>query len=244
MPPSLSLIETEASHLIGRMPETRRRALQDALVSLCETHWYNIRGPQPLTNLAQTLWLITPPLADLFIDLYARGDARLAEIVPQHTLARGLALLVLAEIEHGNEAGVHLAHEPMVAFETSAPPDTLLERITALLHGTLEPPLIHVHDKHGALWRALAEIAVYTRRLDLPAVLAVIRLLAAPVDPYATMPDAELDGLRHAVAAVGIRFLAIEEAHIRFAQHEHEHDPVRARELGEMLLELRQQWLE
>jgi len=243
MEPSLSLIETEARHIIGRMPEERRYQLQTALLALCEMRWHELRGTQPLTHLAQTLWSITPASADLLIDLYASGDVRLEEIVPAHSLTRGLALLVMAEIERGNEAAVHFAHEPMMAFETSLPTAELLERICALLHGTLEPPLIHPHDKHGALWHALAVIAAQTRRLDLPAILAVVQLLAKPDDPHITLPDADLDALRHAVAQTGIRFLAIEDDHIRFVQHEHEHDPVRTRQVGEMLLELRQKWL-
>jgi len=243
MEPSLSLIETEARQLIGRMPEQRRNQLQIALLELCETHWRELRGMQPLTHLAQTLWSITPVSTDLFIDLYAKGDARLGEIVPEHSLTRGLALLVMAEIERGNEAAVHIAHEPMMAFESAAPTPELLERICALLHGTLEPPLIHPHDKHGALWHALAVIAAQTRRLDLPAIRAIVHLLAKPDDPHIMLPDADLDVLRHAVAQIGIRFLAIDDDHIRFAQHEHEHDPVRTRQVGEMLLELRQKWL-
>jgi len=243
MSPSLSLIENEAQHVIGRIPESRRRSLQNAVVSLCESHWQYLRGSQPLARLAQTLWSISPPLADLFIDLYAGGDSRVGDIVPEHTLVRGLALLVMAEIECGNEAGVHIAHEAMMSFDTAAVPLDLLERIRALLHGSLEPPLIHPRDRHGVLWRALAEMAAKIRRLDLPAMLAVIRLLAEPDEPRAKLPDADLDALRHAVAQTGIRFLAFEDDRIRFAQHEHEHDPIRARQVGELLLELRQLWL-
>lgn len=243
MPPSLSLIETEAQHLIGRMPESRRREMQAALVECCENHWYHIRGTQPLTALAQTLWSITPPLADLFLDLYTQGDTQVFEILPEHSLPRGLALVVFAEIERGNEAGVHIAHEPMMAFETTAPPAEWLARVSALLHGTLTPPLIHPQDRHGALWRALAEMAAQIRRLDLPAMLAVIRLLTTPTDPHVTLPDADLDVLRHAVAHTGIQFLSVDEDHIRYAQHAHLHDDVRARQLGEVLLDLRQLWL-
>jgi hypothetical protein len=244
MPPSLSLIETEARQLIRRMPESRQRALQAALMQLCEDHWRSIRGKQPLTRLAQTLWAITPPLTDLFIDLYAKVDTRLLEMLPEPVFTRGLALLVLTEIERGNEAAVHLAHEPMMAFESMPPSTDWLVRNSALLRGTLEPPLIHPHDKHGVLWRALAAIAAQTRRLDLPAIREVIRLLSESVDPHAMLPDADLDSLRHAVAQAGIRFLAVEDDHIRFSQHEREHEPVRTRQVGELLQELRQRWLD
>lgn len=239
---SLSFIETEAHQLVRRLPESRRLTQQAALVELCETHWRSIRGPQPDTPLAQSLWTVTPPLADLLMDLYARGDAQLVDLSPGKDLARGLALLVLAEIERGNEAGVHIAHEPMMAFDTIPPPIALLERITALLQGRLEPPLLHRHDKHhNSMWKALAVIAAHTRRLDLPAVLEVIRLLTVSADQTAS--DAALEKLRHEVAEVGIRFLHIDDDHVHFEQHGHAHKPIRARRLGEMLFEVRQMWL-
>ncbi|NIQ11099.1 MAG: hypothetical protein GWO23_16160, partial [Gammaproteobacteria bacterium] len=97
--------------------------------------------------LARALWSVTPPLVDLLLDLYAENDARLNEFFSPGHLSRGLALLVMAEIERGNEAGVHIAHEPMMAFEGASPPAALLERIADLLRGTLEPPLLHRHDK-------------------------------------------------------------------------------------------------
>lgn len=174
------------------------------------------------------------------MDLHAGGDARLEELLPGHRLASGLALLVLAEVERGNEAGVHIAHEPMVAFETVSPPTSWLERITALLRGTLEPPRLHPHDKqHDAMWKALAVIAAHTRRLDLSAVLEVIRLLT--VSPAVT--DVTLDRLRDELAEVGIRFLDLADDHVHFELHGHPHKPVRVRRLGEMLLEIRQAWL-
>lgn len=243
MSPSLSLIQNEATQLLGHMPESRRRDLQDQIIILCEQHWLILRGSQPLTQLAQTLWSITPPLLDLLIDLYINGDAWLLDLLPGQSLTRGLALLVVAEIERGNEAGVHLVHEPMMAFESSGPDSEWLARNNALFHGRIVPPLIHPHDRHGVLWRALALIAAHTRRLDLPAVLAVIRLLLAPVDPRQVLPDAELNALRESVADMGIRFLGIDDNEIQFAQHEHMHAPVRSRHVGEMLHELRQVWL-
>lgn len=243
MTASLTLIENEAQHLIGRIPEDRRHAMQVALVEVCEAHWIKLRGVEPVTSLVHTLWSITPPLADLCVDLFLNQDSQLWEIVPEHTLTRGLALVILAEIERGNETGVHIAHEPMMAFETTAPPAALLNRISALLHGTLSAPLIHPHDKHGALWKALAVIAAQTHRLDLPAVLAVIHLLTLPADSRRHLPDPELDALHHAVGEAGICFLGSDDEYIRYGQHEHEHKPVRCRQLGEMLLEIRQQWL-
>ena len=241
---SLSLIEAEAQRLVGRLPESQRLVQQHALVVLCETHWHSLRGPQPVTPLAQTLWSVTPPLADLLMDFYAGGDSRLDEILSGRNLARAMALLVLAEIERANESGVHIAHEPMMAFETVQPPIALLERIAALLRGTLEPPRLHPHDKqHDAMWKALAVIAAHTRRLDLAAVLEVIRLLSVPTDQADFVFDAALENLRDEVAEVGIHFVNIDDDHIHFNQHGHAHKPLRARRLGEMLMEIRLTWL-
>lgn len=241
--PSLSLIEAEARRIVGRLDEDRRRSLQAALVELCETHWQEVRGPEPATPLARVLWSVTPPLADLLIDLYVAGDVRLDETLPACNVAKGLALLVLAEIERGDEAGVHLAHEPMMAFETAPPPMSWLERIAALLHGKLEVPALHPHAHHAPLWKALAAMAAHSRRLDLPAVLQVIRLLATPVEQLASSRDEALAQLRHDVDEAGICFVAVDDDHIAFEQHGHAHKPVRARQLAQMLREIRQQWL-
>lgn len=240
---SLSLIETEARQLLKRLPEARHQALQTALVELCEAHWQNLRGPQPSTRLAQTLWSITPPLADLLIDLNATGDTRLNDVLPCYDLARGLALLVLAEIQEGNEFGVHIAHEPMKAFETMSPPVSWLNRIAALLRGTLNTPSLRHYERHDALWKAMAVITSHIKRLDLPAILQMIPLLIEfPTQPDATT-DAALEELHHDVEDVGIHFLMIKNDLIYFEQHHHPHKPVRARQLGELLLEIRQQWL-
>ena len=81
------------------------------------------------------------------------------------------------------------------------------------------------------------------KRLDLPAVLQVIRLLTTPVEQLDVEHDEALEKLRHDVSEDGIRFLGIDDDHIQLQQHGHEHKPVRARQLAEMLLEIRQQWL-
>jgi hypothetical protein len=241
--PSLSLISTEAQRQLRLLKETRRRALQKDLADLCEAHWRELRGPQPATPLAQALWSITPSWSDLLLDLHASGDARLIDLLPQSRLAKGLALLVAAEIERGNETGVYIAHEPMMAFERTPPPADWLARIASLLRGALEPPVRHRHDSREPLGKALAVIAAHTRRLDLPAVLEVIGLLTAPQDQAADARDETLETLRDAVLDAGVRFLGIESERVLFLQHGHEHKPVRTRRLGEMLMAIRRKWL-
>jgi hypothetical protein len=241
--PNLSLIETEAQRLIGRVPETHRRVLQTSLTKLCEAHWHELRGQQPDSTLAQALWQVTPPLADLFIDLYDGDDGRLRDVLQGLTPAQGLALLVLAEIETGNEPGVHIAHEPMMVFEAVAPPVAWRRRIAASLQGILEIPMPHHHGTHPPLWRALFVIVGHIRRFDLPAVLVVIRMLATPINQSVVTQDNDLESLRDDVFAAGIRFVGIENDYIYLEQHGHQHKPVRTRQLGEMLLEIRQQCL-
>jgi hypothetical protein len=241
--PSLSLIESEAERLVGRLPEERRRELGAALLELCETHWQELRGPEPASSLAKALWSVTPPSADLLMELYATGDTRLDEALPGFNLGKGLALLVFAEIERGNEAGVHIAHEPMMAFETAPPPTSWLERHVAMLRGTLAPPVLHRHDHHAPLWKALAIMVSHIKRLDLPAVLAVIHLLTTPVEQLAPSHDEKLEKLRDDVYEAGISFLDIDDDYIHLEQHGHEHKPVRARQLAEILLDIRQAWL-
>ncbi len=241
--PSLSLIATESQRLLKHVKEANRDALQEELADLCEVHWHELRGPQPTTPLALAMWSITPSWSDLLLDLYAAGDARLTELLPGSSLTKGLALLVLAEIERGNEAGVYIAYEPMMAFETTPPPANWLEHITSLLRGTLEPPVLHRHDSHESLWKALAVMTAHTRRLDLPAALQVITLLTTSQDQAPSVSETSLETLRHDTLEIGIRFLSVEDNHINLEQHGHAHKPVRIRQVGEMLLEIRKKWL-
>lgn len=240
--PSLTLIETEAQRLARRIPENRRHALQVALIELCEAHWRELRGPEPESLLARTLWLVTPSLSDLFVDLYYASDARLDEILSGYEPAQGLALLVLAGIEQGDEADVHIAEEAMMAFAAGPPPTPWLERIAGLLRGAVEIPGMHHHDTHPPLWKASYVIASHIRRFDPPAALQVIRLLINNVS-FAVKGDVALERLRTAVAEAGIRFLEIADDHIYLEQHGHEHKPMRIRQLAEMLLEIRKAWL-
>jgi len=232
----LSQIAFEAERLVGRMQETRRLALQRQLVDLCEARWLALRGPEPTTPLAYALWSVTPPLADLFADLYTAGDAQLNDVLGGHRPAWGLALLALAEIARGNAEGARLAYEPMMAFESANAGTRLAGRMAAFLRGELAWPALHKHSQQPPLWTALAVIAARTGRCDLEVVLEAIRLLAASRDSS----DAALEQLREALAAAGVSFLAVEDGQVRFARHGHEHKPATPGQLAEMLIDIRQ----
>lgn len=227
--PKLSLIESEAARLLGRMPEAKRRALQQALVDACEAHWLEIRGPEPGGSLAHALWSLTPPLADLLADMHAEGAVPLQG----RKAAQDFALLALAEIERGNAEGVRLAHAPMMLFQSPTAGMRYAERVAAALRGEGGAP--QVLAARPALWKALAGIAAHTGRCDLGMMMRVIGLLA---DGQAA--DAGLEQLRSKLGESGVRFLGMDDAHIRFEVHGREHRPVSAKQLGDLLGEIRQ----
>lgn len=236
--PKLSLIESEAARLVGRLPEARRRALQQALIDLCETHWLEIRGPEPAPPLAHALWSTTPPCADLLADLFAAGDGRLDGLPHGRKAPQAFALLVLAEIERGNAEGIRLAHEPMMLFESPTAGTRYAEGVAAALRGSGEALHVHPHDSRPALLKALACIAAQTRRCDLRAMTGVIGLLASlPVGAQAA--DEALERLRGKLGETGVHFQGIDDDHIRFEVRGHAHPPVDTRQLAEMLAEIR-----
>lgn len=236
--PKLSLIESEAARLVGRMPEARRRALQQALLELCDAHWLDIRGPEPATPLAHALWSAAPPRADLLADLYAAGDSRAQALLGQKP-AQGFALLVLAEIEQGNAEGIRAAHDPMMLFDSPAAGARYAEGVATALRRGGAAPHWHPHDSKPALWKALSCIAAQTGRCDPAAVLGVIGMLASR--PAADQPaDAELETLRSTVEETGVHFLGIDDAHVQFTLHGHAHPPAGAKQIAEMLGEIRQ----
>ncbi len=239
--PELSLIASEAEHLIGRLPEEKRRAAAQAVSHACEAHWAALRGPEPETPLAHALWAATPPLADLFVDLHAEASPELARALQGHGAAWGLALLALDEIERGDAEGARLAFEPMMVFQSETAAGPYAEHIAAALRGALPPLPLHRHTSQAPLWKALALIGAHTGRHDLLATLSVIGLLAAPPSPAG--PDEALERLRGALQEQGIRFLGIDDHHISYEQHGHAHKPANTRQLEEMLLEIRQAWL-
>ncbi len=236
--PELSLIAAEAERLIGHLPDTRRRALAQTLTDVCEARWRELRGDEPATPLAHALWSVTPPLADLFADLYAEPSPQLEQVLQGRSPAWGLALLVRDQIERGESEGARIAYEQMMVSQSAEAAAHYAARIAAALRGQLSPPPVHPHAPQPPLWKALAVIAAHTARCELNAALAVIGLLAA-----APPLDESLDYLRDAVAEQGIRFLGIDDHHISYEQHGHPHKAANARQMEEMLIEIRQAWL-
>lgn len=235
----LSQIAFEAERLLGRMHEPKRLALQQDLVSLGEERWLAMRGPEPRTPLAYALWSVTPPLADLFAELYTAGDAGLEDVLSGHRPAWGLALLVLAELARGNAAGAQVAHELMMLFESATAGRHYAERMAALLRGELQPPALHRHSEAPPLRKALIVIAAHTKRSDLELVLEIIRLLAASKGSS----DAALEALRQALEALGISFVAVEDDRVRYTRHGQEHKAATFNQIADALFEIRQRLL-
>jgi hypothetical protein len=234
--PKLSLIEAEARRRVGRLAGPRREMLTRELVALCEAHWRELRGPAPAPPLAHALWSATPPLAELFADLHATGDARLAALLGGLKPARAAALLVLAEIERGDAEGVRLAHEAMMALDSPAAGRAYGARVAAALRGALPAPAGHRYVR-APLYRALAAIVAHTGRHDRQALVAAIRLLAAPAEVGA---DDALARLRAALDATGVRFRALDEREVQFELHGRTHAPVSLKRLGDLLAGIRQ----
>jgi hypothetical protein len=235
---NLSSIEAEASQLVGRLPEPQRRTLQQALADLCEAHWRELRGSEPAAPLARALWAVTPPLADLCADLYALRDARLDDVLQGRKPAQAFALLALVAIERGDAEGAHAAYEPMMLFESAAAGARYVAGVAAALRGTLEAPHPHRHEPTPALMKALSLMVAHSGRCDAQALLSTIGLLLAT-----GLADEQLERLRGAVAEAGVRFTAIDDGHVHFELHGHAHKPATARQLGELLGEIRRSWV-
>jgi hypothetical protein len=147
-------------------------------------------------------------------------------------------LLVQVEIEHGNEEGIRLAHDPMMLFDSPAAGARYAEGVAAALRG--ERAALHGnHESKPAPWKALARIAAHTGRYDLAGVMRVIGVLASRPAADAGI-DAELEALRHILDATGVHFLRVDDDHVHSTLHGHAQPPVSTRQLGVMLGEIRQ----
>lgn len=242
--PALSFVATQAESVVGRLPEARQSALTQALAGLCEIRWRELRGSEPDSMLAHALWSVTPPLADLFVDMYAAGDSRLDDVLQGHKPVLGLALLVLEQIAHGDAEGARVAYEAMMVFESDAAASSYAKAIAAALRGQLMWPPAHRHTPQPPLWKALAFVAAHTGRCDLKAIIEVIRLLAAAPLSAGQPMDESLERLCNVLLyEQGLRFIGIDEREILFEQHGHAHKPATIKHAEDALIEIRQAWL-
>ncbi|MEW5972701.1 MAG: hypothetical protein AB1713_02960 [Pseudomonadota bacterium] len=237
-----SIMVDEVHRVLGWIPGPRSEALRERLVRLCREHWQEMRGPMPSTCLAKALWGTPPHLSSLFAHLYAIGDSRLADVLGHMEPQQGLALLVLAEIEHGEAEGARSAYAEMHVFESPAARAAWLDSLRAGPGGHAPGARLR-HAHRPVLWRAVVEFATQTGRWDLDGVLAGLGLLgevqagALPVEPDAQPILALLDEL-------GVTILGIEADHLRFAVRGEEHEPVHFKKIADILAEGREAGLE
>jgi hypothetical protein len=175
----LSTIADEARGHLGRISEQELEDLQRALIHLGESHWSDIRGPEPASGLARVLWTVAPPLADLIVDLYGASDPRFLNLISQFPPTKVLAALVLAEIERDNAEGARLAYDAMMLFETPKARDILIDSVHSRLAGlSPERGRWHKHAHHDVLFRFFAFMAEQTGRCDLEAMAVAVDYLA------------------------------------------------------------------
>lgn len=134
--------------------------------------------------------------------------------------AQAFALRVQAEIEHGNEEGIRLAHDPMMLFDSPAAGARYAEGVAATLRGERAALHGHPHESKPAPWKALASIAAQTGRCDLTGVMRIIGVLASRPAAGEDI-DAETEALHRTLGATGVHFLGIDDDHVHFTLHDH-----------------------
>lgn len=231
----LFTIDAEARRVLGRLPEQRRQALQASLVALCEAAWPDIRGPEPTTRLAKALWETLPHFADIFVHLYGIADPRLERVLEHLAPPQALALLVLSEIERGDAEGARSAYAAMRLLESSA---ALTTHARAIISGGHAPEVWLRHAHRPALWRAVVGLAIQTGRWDTKAVLECIRQVAqAQASPAGLADEPAMQRILDMLQELGVTFLGVEEDHLLYALRGDEREPVRCKEVTDMLAE-------
>ena len=233
----LLIIDEEARRVLGRLPLPRMQALQTSLAVLCDAGWPQIRGPEPTTRLSKALWEIPPHYADIFEHLYAIADPRLLAVMQHLTPPQALALLVLTEIERGDAEGARSAYAAMRRFEL---PAAGMDHVRA----TPTSPGGHAHEarlRHAhrpALWRAVVGLAVQTGRWDTKAVIESIRQVAQTrASPAGLADEPDMQSILDMLRELGVTFLRVEGDHLSYAVQGEEREPVRCKQLTEMLTE-------
>ena len=237
----LSFIETEARRVLGNLSEQALRTLQQSLANLCEAHWPEIRGPEPPTLLAHTLWAVRPHLIDLFVDLYGASDPRLFEALGHLPFTKAIAALVLIEIERGDAEDTRLAYETMMLFESLQARQAHVRAVRSRLSGAKpKASKWHKHIHHDPFFQAMFVISEQTGRLDLPAMIAVVKLIAeAQANPAATGMDKDLEQILLALQDMGLAFQGIEGDRIHYKLRGVERTPVTHKHVADILARLR-----
>lgn len=234
----LSAVESEARRFLRRMREEPIRACAERLRAVCESHWRELRGPEPGTPLARALWQATPSLADLFAALHAAGDPALADALEGLTAAQGLAALALAALERGDAEEARSAYEAMRAFESAAAGTAYAQAARARLAGADRPAKPHPHTSRPPLWKAVAAISAETGRADLNALLAAIEFLGAAQAGTAQAGDEAAQRILHALETLHIVFRGAERRGVRYELRGAAKKVASLHALGDMLREM------
>lgn len=214
--------------------------MQKKIASLCRQRWLEIRGEEPEDRLAHAMWLICPPIGDLFLDLYMSRDPRLEELLSGISPGRGLALLALEEAEEGEAEEMRIIHEPLMLFESESIGRIYAEKVSSLLRGEISFPASHPHASRPPLFKAISLIARRTARCDPPAAIAALGLLCAHPLPV----EDGLEKLRKELSGKGFLFLGVDDGHVRYLLRGREKKPVSKRQIAEILSEIRSAWLD
>ncbi|TAK42045.1 MAG: hypothetical protein EPO27_17865 [Betaproteobacteria bacterium] len=229
----LSLIDAEARRPLGRIRPERIERIGAALRELCAVRWLELRGPAPLTPLTQALWDAQPPPADLYVELFAAGDPRLAAALGRLTPAQGLAVLALDDLAHDRAEGARAAHEAMMAFRSPGSRSAFCADIGGrVVVRKPRKPHWHRHSSRPAFEKAMVAIRDETGRDDADGLAAAIDFLARVQSGAAAAgDDAGAEQLLQALRDLGIVFLGFERRGLRYALHGVERKRVALRDL-------------
>lgn len=238
----LSILEAEARRVLGRRARRGSERLRESLEQLCRDHWPDIRGPAPPTPLARAVWEIPPPLADLFVHLYASQDPRLAAGLDDFTPAQVLALLVLVELERGDAEGARAAHEAMMLFESPAGREAhtraVLGRLRASGQGLASRA---THSRQPAVWRAIAGVAACIGRHDSPALLEATRVLArAQANPAEFASDRQVQASLQILRDLGVVLHGSDGTRLFYSVRGAAQEALTVKRLAEMLAQIRE----
>lgn len=229
----LSIIDAEARRLVGGVRPERIERRGTALRELCATRWTELRGPAPPAPLTQALWQAQPPPADLYVELYAAGDPRLAAALGRLSPAQGLAVLALDELAQDRAEGARAAYEAMMAFRSPGSRSALCaDAAGRLTVRRSREASWHRHASRPALEKALAAIRDETGRDDADALVAAIDFLArAQSGAAAAGDDTGAARLLQVLEDLGIVFLGCDRRGLRYALHGAERKRVALRDL-------------